>query len=99
MPTITVTTRDGHTRAIEATVGKSLMENLRNGGIEEVLALCGGCCSCATCHVHVDAAWADRMPAMSQDGVATRPSWKSSLPGADMETMPTPGAQMSGFAL
>ena len=67
MPTITVTTRDGHTRAIEATVGKSLMENLRNGGIEEVLALCGGCCSCATCHVHVDAAWADRMPAMSQD--------------------------------
>lgn len=67
MPIINVTTRDGRTRAIEGQAGRSLMENLRDGGIEEILALCGGCCSCATCHVHVDEEWLGALPAMSED--------------------------------
>ncbi len=67
MPTINVTTRDGRAKQIVGQTGRSLMENLRAGGIEEILALCGGCCSCATCHVHVDVEWADRMPAISAD--------------------------------
>ena len=36
-------------------------------GFDELLALCGGCCSCATCHVHVDPAHVDRLPPMSDD--------------------------------
>jgi len=67
MPIINVTTRDGHTRAIEGRNGRSLMENLRAGGIEDILALCGGCCSCATCHVHVDEDWLAALPPMSDD--------------------------------
>jgi 2Fe-2S ferredoxin len=30
------------------------MEAIRDAGIDELLALCGGSCSCATCHVFVD---------------------------------------------
>ncbi|MCL4136062.1 UNVERIFIED_CONTAM: hypothetical protein GTU68_015530 [Idotea baltica] len=30
------------------------MESLRDLGYEEILAMCGGCCSCATCHVYLD---------------------------------------------
>ena len=67
MPIINVTTRDGRTRAIEGTTGRSLMENLRGGGIEEILALCGGCCSCATCHVFVDENWLGALPPISDD--------------------------------
>ena len=67
MPIINVTTRDGRAKQIVGQTGRSLMENLRAGGIEEILALCGGCCSCATCHVHVDVQWVDRMPAISAD--------------------------------
>ena len=67
MPIINVTTRDGLSRAIEGKPGRSLMENLRAGGIEEILALCGGCCSCATCHVYVDEAWSAALPPMSED--------------------------------
>lgn len=67
MPTINVTTREGVERQVEAETGKSLMENLRDGGIDEILALCGGNCSCATCHVHVDRAWLDKLPPMSAD--------------------------------
>ena len=34
---------------------------------DELLALCGGCCSCATCHVHVDPSFKDKLPPMSED--------------------------------
>ena len=55
MPSLTIVTRDGTERTIEGKVGWSVMENIRDNGFDELLALCGGCCSCATCHVHVDA--------------------------------------------
>ncbi len=32
------------------------METLRAAGLP-VEAMCGGCCSCATCHVYVDREW------------------------------------------
>ncbi|WP_375395298.1 2Fe-2S iron-sulfur cluster-binding protein [uncultured Sphingomonas sp.] len=67
MPTLIVTTREGEERSLAGEAGLSVMEVIRDGGIDEILALCGGCCSCATCHVHVDAAFADRLPAMSED--------------------------------
>lgn len=40
---------------VEAQEGKTLMEIIRDTGDTELLALCGGCCSCGTCHVFVDA--------------------------------------------
>jgi ferredoxin, 2Fe-2S len=67
MVQITVTTRDGVERTVEGQAGVSVMEVIRDAGFDELLALCGGCCSCATCHVHVDPAFADRLPAMSDD--------------------------------
>ena len=57
MPTLTIVTRDGTERTVEARTGWTVMENIRDNGFDELLALCGGCCSCATCHVHVDPEW------------------------------------------
>ncbi len=54
MPSITVTDQSGLERTIQPATGTSLMEALRNAGFDEILALCGGNCSCATCHVYVD---------------------------------------------
>ena len=67
MPTLIVTTREGEERSLAGEAGLSVMEVIRDGGIDEILALCGGCCSCATCHVHVDPAFADRLPTISED--------------------------------
>lgn len=67
MPTLIVTTRDGGTHTLEGASSLSVMEVLRDGGIDELLALCGGACSCATCHVHVDPAFAALPPPMSED--------------------------------
>jgi 2Fe-2S ferredoxin len=63
--TVEVTTRDGLSKSVGAVAGRSLMESLKAGGIEEILALCGGCCSCGTCQVFVDDAWLSRLPPMS----------------------------------
>ena len=41
----------GEVRTIDAGEGLSLMEALRENGFVQVMALCGGCCSCATCDV------------------------------------------------
>jgi ferredoxin, 2Fe-2S len=67
MPKLIVVSRDGDERVLEAGENNSVMEVVRNAGIEEMLALCGGCLSCATCHVYVDPAFVDRLPPMSAD--------------------------------
>lgn len=62
MAKIHVTNRDGAKLDVEAREGTSLMAPLRDipGGYE---ALCGGNCSCSTCHVYVDPAWTSKIPA------------------------------------
>ena len=67
MPQLTIISRDGEQRQIDAAPGLSLMEAIREGGFDELLALCGGCCSCATCHVHVDPAFVEKLSSMSED--------------------------------
>ena len=67
MPKLIVITREGEEREIDGEAGLSVMEVIRDAGIDEILALCGGNCSCATCHVHVDPAFAGRLRPMSED--------------------------------
>jgi 2Fe-2S ferredoxin len=67
MARLTITGRDGSEKSVEGRNGWSVMETIRDSGFDELLALCGGCCSCATCHVHVDEEWVDRLPKLSAD--------------------------------
>lgn len=67
MPQLHVTDRSGTEKTVEVESGLTVMEAIRDNGFDELLALCGGCCSCATCHVHIDPAFADKLPAMSED--------------------------------
>ena len=62
-----VTTREGQDEAITSESEISVMEAIRSHGIDELLALCSGCCSCATCHVYVDPQFLERLPPMSED--------------------------------
>lgn len=67
MPKLIVVNRSGEEQAVEGDAGLSVMEVIRDNGFDELLALCGGCCSCATCHVYVDPAFAGKLPEISED--------------------------------
>ena len=64
---IEVTLRDGTRKKLEAQFGISVMEVLRDNGIDELLAICGGCKSCATCHVYVDDPYLSKLAPMAGD--------------------------------
>ena len=67
MPTVWATTRTGETRQIEAKPGLSLKDNLKRGGMTEILGICGGCASCGTCHIYVAEDWIGRLPPIQTD--------------------------------
>lgn len=68
MTSFIVKSIDGQQKSISITEGMSLMEQLRDNGYDEIQALCGGCCSCATCHVHVESSPVELPPI--EDGEA-----------------------------
>ena len=66
MARMIVVDRDGKEHEIEAKPGLKIMEILRELDYG-VAAICGGLCSCATCHVYVDEAWVSRLPRPQSD--------------------------------
>ena len=56
MSKIFVKDREGKTHALKAEEGLTIMEIIRDAGLD-IEAACGGCCACATCHVYVDEKW------------------------------------------
>jgi len=64
--TIHVTDREGRKHVLEAHPNDSLMEVLREFDWG-VAAICGGMCSCATCHVHIDEGWTEQFPPREMD--------------------------------
>lgn len=63
-----VTDKDGKEHIFEGTDDWSVMEVIRENGIE-ILAQCGGACACATCHVYVDEAWNDKLASPSEEEI------------------------------
>ena len=61
MAKMRVTDRDGVDHEIEGSVGLKLMETLREFDYG-VTAICGGLCSCATCHIFIEPDWMPRLP-------------------------------------
>ena len=66
MATLQVIDRDGVSHDVECKSGLKVMEVLRELDYG-VAAICGGMCSCATCHIYIDPAWAEKLPAPMSD--------------------------------
>ena len=66
MARMSVVDRDGKLHEIEAKPGLKFMEILRELDYG-VSAICGGLCSCATCHIYVDESWVARLPKKQSD--------------------------------
>lgn len=71
MPKITYIEHDGTRHELDVALGQTVMEGARDGGVEGILAICGGSCVCSTCHVYVDPDWVDRLPARAEAELET----------------------------
>ena len=60
MATITYVEHDGVAHEIHVENGYTIMQGAIDNMLDGIVAECGGCCSCATCHVIVDEAWAKK---------------------------------------
>jgi len=67
MAKITYIEFDGTEHPIEVAEGDTLMEGAVDHDIPGIDAICGGCCSCSTCHVYVDEAWLGKVPEADED--------------------------------
>lgn len=63
MAKITYIEHDGTEHVVDVKPGLTVMEGARDNGVPGIEADCGGACACSTCHVYVDPAWVERIPA------------------------------------
>ena len=61
MPKITYIDSSGNERTVEGKNGMTVMETAIKHNVPGIDADCGGACACATCHVYVDPAFADKV--------------------------------------
>ena len=67
MLTLNVTDRAGKHSEIRSAPGGTLMEAIRDSGFSDAFAICGGCLSCATCHVYIRSASEGALPPLGED--------------------------------
>lgn len=66
MATITYVEHDGTEHVVDVEDEMSLMEGATLNMVPGVEGMCGGICSCATCHCYIPDEWQDRMPPISK---------------------------------
>ena len=66
MGIIKVKDRDGGIHELKADAGSTIMEIIRDAGLD-IEAACGGCCACATCHVYVTNEKIEKLNAIDDD--------------------------------
>jgi len=66
MTKLIVKDREGNFQELSADIGLTLMEIIRDAGMD-IEAACGGCCACATCHLYVDKDWLSKLSFKEDD--------------------------------
>jgi ferredoxin, 2Fe-2S len=61
MPKVIYIEHNGTEHALDVPAGTSVMEAAVKHSVPGIDADCGGACACATCHVYIDDAWAEKV--------------------------------------
>lgn len=67
MVAITYIEFDGRDYEVEVEEGINLMQAALDNLVDGIVAECGGCCVCSTCHCIIDPAWASKIPAPNEE--------------------------------
>jgi 2Fe-2S ferredoxin len=98
MADLVIVDRDGKEHTVQGRVGVSVMESLRELDYG-VAAICGGMCSCATCHVWIDEAWVSKLPARQGDEQELLEELTSFKPTSRLSCQVQFTAELSGLKL
>ena len=87
MTKINFVDHSGETRTVDVDNGATVMEAAIRNAVPGIEAECGGACACATCHIYIDDAWAEKVgkpTPMEEDmldfGYDVRPNSRSAIP-------------------
>jgi 2Fe-2S ferredoxin len=69
MPQVLFIDAQGQQHAVDAPLGRNLMQVALDHGVPGILGDCGGACSCATCHAYIEAPWDEQLPPRSDTEV------------------------------
>lgn len=70
MSKVLYVSHEGTRHELDVAEGVSLMQAAVSNGIYDIVGDCGGSASCATCHVYVDSAFMDKVPAPNDREIA-----------------------------
>ena len=71
MPKITYVQPNGDRQTLDVAAGLTVMEGAFDNQVDGIVALCGGSCSCSTCHVYVDPEWTEKVGGPDSDELDT----------------------------
>ncbi|MDF1831426.1 MAG: 2Fe-2S iron-sulfur cluster-binding protein [Porticoccaceae bacterium] len=63
---VTYIESDGTSRDVNLEEGVNLMDAALDNMVPGIDGDCGGACACATCHVHVEPSWIDKLKPMDE---------------------------------
>lgn len=61
MVTVTYVEADGIEHVVDVDENMNLMEGATLNMVPGIEGMCGGICSCATCHCYIEGEWADKV--------------------------------------
>lgn len=70
MPKVTYISHKGDRLTVDINEGFSVMEGAVSNGVDNIEAVCGGACACATCHVYVEGGWLEKLDPKSEEEAA-----------------------------
>lgn len=94
---VTFIQADGREQTVEAAAGSSLMEAALFEMVDGIIGMCGGICSCATCHCLVEEAWRDKLSPPGEAERAMLAALDNAGPGSRLGCQVALGDQLNGL--
>ncbi len=97
MATVTYVEHDGTEHMVDVENDMSLMEGATLNMVPGVEGICGGICSCATCHCYIPNEWQDKLPPISRGEEAMLESASGRKPNSRLGCQIAISAQLEGL--
>jgi 2Fe-2S ferredoxin len=97
MVAITYIEHDGTRHTVDVEEGMSLMEGATLNMVPGIIGMCGGICSCATCHCYLPESWDGKVRGPADDERAMLDGLSNRRPNSRLGCQTPVTAEMEGL--